>query len=226
MRGRGLCSYWLTDVTVDRCLCLFLIDTVQVLTIYVVTDAAHRTKVKTPAGPSKLSFKKLSRFSDPQVVLIHSRNSLADAGLLPSVRQQAKEVLLEKGVELLLGTNASLTPADRVLFRPGSVQTGFCQGLTDLLCVVGQKVSDMSELQLNVTQKNTVVTTDKGERLTTDLIICCAGLRVNSAAYASSFCESRSCLLCAGSRRLSYPSLSVHRVTSLVELQEQSHKLE
>lgn len=48
---------------------------------------------------------------------------------------------------------------------------------------------NVSELQLNVTQKNTVVTTDKGGRLTTDLIICCTGLRVNSAAYASSLCE-------------------------------------
>lgn len=39
-----------------------------------------------------------------QVVLIHSRIGLADPELLSCVRQQAKEVLLEKGVELLLGT--------------------------------------------------------------------------------------------------------------------------
>ncbi|KAG8000413.1 Apoptosis-inducing factor 2 [Nibea albiflora] len=88
-----------------------------------------------------------------QVVLIHSRIGLADPELLPSVRQEAKEVLLQKGVELLLG----------------------------------HKVSNLSELQLNVTQKNTVVTTDKGERLTTDLVISCIGLKINSAAYASSF---------------------------------------
>ncbi|KAF3707851.1 Apoptosis-inducing factor 2 [Channa argus] len=50
---------------------------------------------------------------------------------------------------------------------------------------LGQKVSNLSELQLNVTRKNTEVTTDKGETLTTDLIISCTGLRVNSAAYAS-----------------------------------------
>lgn len=94
-----------------------------------------------------------TEFPDKKVVLIHSRIALADPELRPSVRQQAKEVLLGKGVELLLG----------------------------------QKVSNLSELQLNVTQKNTVVTTDKGTSLTTDLIICCTGLRVNSAAYASSF---------------------------------------
>lgn len=58
-----------------------------------------------------------------------------------------------------------------------------------LPCVSGQKVSNLSELQLNVTQKNMEVSTDKGETLTTDLIICCTGLKVNSAAYASSLCE-------------------------------------
>ncbi|KAK2921489.1 apoptosis-inducing factor 2 isoform X2 [Channa argus] len=92
-----------------------------------------------------------TEYPDKKVVLIHSKVGLADPELLPCVRQQAKEVLLEKGVELLLG----------------------------------QKVSNLSELQLNVTRKNTEVTTDKGETLTTDLIISCTGLRVNSAAYAS-----------------------------------------
>lgn len=43
-------------------------------------------------------------FPRVQVVLVHSRVGLADTELLPSVRQQVKEVLLEKGVELLLGT--------------------------------------------------------------------------------------------------------------------------
>lgn len=114
------------------------------------------------------------------MVLIHARIGLADPELLPCVRQQAKEVLLEKGVELLLGTKRWFTPADQA-FGSDQVLTGFC--------VSGQKVSNLSELQLNVTRKNTAVTTDKGEQLTTDLIICCTGLKVNSAAYASSFCE-------------------------------------
>ncbi|XP_041802891.1 apoptosis-inducing factor 2 isoform X2 [Chelmon rostratus] len=94
-----------------------------------------------------------TEYPDKKVVLIHSRIGLADPELLPSVRQQAKQVLLDKGVELLLG----------------------------------QKVSNLSELRLNVTNKNTVVTTDRGDTLTTDLIINCTGLRVNSAAYTSSF---------------------------------------
>lgn len=38
-----------------------------------------------------------------QVILIHSHIGMADKELLPSVREQAKEVLLEKGVELVLG---------------------------------------------------------------------------------------------------------------------------
>ncbi|XP_021423415.1 apoptosis-inducing factor 2 isoform X1 [Oncorhynchus mykiss] len=43
-----------------------------------------------------------TEYPDKKVILIHSRVGLADPELLPSVRQQAKEVLLEKGVELLL----------------------------------------------------------------------------------------------------------------------------
>ncbi|XP_036979553.1 apoptosis-inducing factor 2 [Acanthopagrus latus] len=94
-----------------------------------------------------------TEYPDKKVVLIHSRIALADPELLPAVRQQAKEVLLQKGVELLLG----------------------------------QKVSNLSDLQLNVTRRNTEVTTDKGDTLNTDLIVCCTGLKVNCAAYESSF---------------------------------------
>ncbi|XP_064788331.1 apoptosis-inducing factor 2 isoform X2 [Oncorhynchus masou masou] len=43
-----------------------------------------------------------TEYPDKKVILIHSHVGLADPELLPSVRQQAKEVLLEKGVELLL----------------------------------------------------------------------------------------------------------------------------
>uniref|UniRef100_UPI0037E79460 ferroptosis suppressor protein 1 n=1 Tax=Semicossyphus pulcher TaxID=241346 RepID=UPI0037E79460 len=94
-----------------------------------------------------------TEYPEKKVVLIHSRLALADPELLPSVRQEAKLVLLDKRVELLLG----------------------------------HKVLNLSELQLNVTRRNTVVTTDKGTSLTTDLIISCIGLKINSAAYASSF---------------------------------------
>lgn len=38
-----------------------------------------------------------------QVTLIHSQVPLADKELLPCVRQEVKEILLRKGVQLLLG---------------------------------------------------------------------------------------------------------------------------
>ncbi|XP_008320791.1 ferroptosis suppressor protein 1 [Cynoglossus semilaevis] len=90
-----------------------------------------------------------TEYPEKKVVLVHSRIGLADPELLPSVRQEAKEVLLRKGVELLLG----------------------------------HKVNSLSELRLNKTHKNTVVTTDKGETLITELVINCSGLRINSEAY-------------------------------------------
>nr|XP_057915312.1 apoptosis-inducing factor 2 [Doryrhamphus excisus]XP_057915322.1 apoptosis-inducing factor 2 [Doryrhamphus excisus] len=97
-----------------------------------------------------------TEYPQKKVVLVHARVGLADPDLLTSVRRQAKEVLLEKGVELLLG----------------------------------QKVSNLSSLTLNVTQKNMEVTTENGTILTTDLIINCSGLKVNSAAYVSNFAGS------------------------------------
>ncbi|XP_036429965.1 apoptosis-inducing factor 2 [Colossoma macropomum] len=93
-----------------------------------------------------------TEYPTKKVILIHSREALADPELLPSVREQAKQVLLEKGVELLLG----------------------------------QKVSNMNELEFNVTRKGTVVKTDKDEQFTVDLVICCAGNKINSDAYRSS----------------------------------------
>ncbi|XP_024120492.1 ferroptosis suppressor protein 1-like, partial [Oryzias melastigma] len=99
-----------------------------------------------------------TEYPDKKVVLIHSRIGLADPVMMPHVRQQAKEVLLEKGVELLLG----------------------------------QKVNELSELQLNKTQKNMQVRLDSGETLTTDLIISCTGLRINSAAYSLGLMSSMS----------------------------------
>lgn len=114
-----------------------------------------------------------------QVVLVHSRTGLADPELLPSVRQEAKEILLQKGVELLLGTCTHL-------LWGGVISDPVLAWVHSRLCVTGQKVSNLSELQLNVTQKDTVVTMERGDHVTTDLIICCTGLRVNCAAYRSS----------------------------------------
>lgn len=46
-------------------------------------------------------------FCPQQVTLIHSKIALADAELLHSVRQEVKEILLRKGVRLLLGMDLS-----------------------------------------------------------------------------------------------------------------------
>ncbi|XP_067091722.1 apoptosis-inducing factor 2 [Osmerus mordax] len=92
-----------------------------------------------------------TEYPDKKVILIHSHIGMADKELLPSVREQAKEVLLEKGVELVLG----------------------------------QKVSNLAELDLNVFKKDTVITTDKGLEITADLVISCTGSKINSSAYSS-----------------------------------------
>lgn len=47
-------------------------------------------------------------FCPHQVILIHSRPALADVELLPSVRQEVKEILLRKGVRLLLGMSFTM----------------------------------------------------------------------------------------------------------------------
>ncbi|XP_010868511.1 apoptosis-inducing factor 2 [Esox lucius] len=96
-----------------------------------------------------------TEYPDKKVILIHSHIALADPELLPCVRQQAKEVLLEKGVELILG----------------------------------QKVSKLSELELNVTHKDTEIKTDKDTEITADLVICCTGMKINSGAYSTNLNE-------------------------------------
>lgn len=96
-----------------------------------------------------------TEYPDKKVVLIHSRVALADPELLSSVRQEAKDVLLQKGVELILG----------------------------------QKVSNLKDLQCNVLQKDMVVTTDKGLEIPTDFIICCTGNKINSGAYSATMGE-------------------------------------
>uniref|UniRef100_A0AAY4BRS0 Ferroptosis suppressor protein 1 n=1 Tax=Denticeps clupeoides TaxID=299321 RepID=A0AAY4BRS0_9TELE len=92
-----------------------------------------------------------TEYPEKKVTLIHSHIGLADPELLPCVRQQAKEVLLQKGVELLLG----------------------------------QKVSNLKDLKLNITQKDMLIKTDKGTEIVADLVINCAGNKINSGAYSS-----------------------------------------
>ncbi|KAG5267041.1 hypothetical protein AALO_G00239160 [Alosa alosa] len=96
-----------------------------------------------------------TEYPNKKVILIHSHIGLADPELLSSVRQQAKDVLLEKGVELVLG----------------------------------QKVANLKDLTLNVTQKDMIITTDKGTEIKVDLVICCTGNKINSQAYSSTMSE-------------------------------------
>lgn len=101
----------------------------------------------------ELAAEVISLYPEKKVVLIHSRPVLTDIELLPCVRNQAKEVLLEKGVEILLS----------------------------------QKVLNLKELPMNKLQRNITVVTDKGQSLSSDLILDCTGLKVNSSAYSSAF---------------------------------------
>ncbi|TSK22815.1 Neuroblast differentiation-associated protein AHNAK [Bagarius yarrelli] len=94
-----------------------------------------------------------TEYPNKEVILVHPHDALADSELLPSVREEARQVLLKKGVKLFLG----------------------------------EKVSNLNELELNRTQKGRVIKTDKDQQFTVDLIICCAGNRINSDAYRSSF---------------------------------------
>lgn len=48
-----------------------------------------------------------TEYPNKEVTLIHSQVTLADKELLPSVRQEVKEILLRKGVRLLLGERVS-----------------------------------------------------------------------------------------------------------------------
>ncbi|KAM9365630.1 ferroptosis suppressor protein 1 [Pholidichthys leucotaenia] len=128
-------------------------DAIQVYEDFIKQIEAADSVLVVGGGATgvELSAEIKTQYPAKKVVLIHSRVELADRDMLPSVRREAKQVLQEKGVELLLG----------------------------------QKVNDLSQLELNVTKKNMTVTTDRGETLTIDLIISCVGLKVNSAAYAT-----------------------------------------
>ncbi|XP_035947086.1 ferroptosis suppressor protein 1 isoform X2 [Halichoerus grypus] len=55
-----------------------------------------------------------TEFPEKEVTLIHSQVALADKEILPSVRQEAKEILLQKGVQLLLKSHLAGNGALRV----------------------------------------------------------------------------------------------------------------
>ncbi|XP_078201796.1 ferroptosis suppressor protein 1 isoform X5 [Callithrix jacchus] len=98
------------------------------------------------------------------VTLIHSQVPLADKELLPSVRQEVKEILLRKGVQLLL-TSWSWNP------------------------LLGERVNNLEELPLNEYREYIKVQTDKGTEVATNLVILCTGIKINSSAYRSAFAQ-------------------------------------
>uniref|UniRef100_UPI00398F8B6B ferroptosis suppressor protein 1-like n=1 Tax=Pristiophorus japonicus TaxID=55135 RepID=UPI00398F8B6B len=49
--------------------------------------------------------------------------------------------------------------------------------------LLGQKVNNLAELVLNKAQKDITVLTNKGQEITTDMVICCTGIKINSSAY-------------------------------------------
>ncbi|KAM3913214.1 ferroptosis suppressor protein 1 [Leptodactylus fuscus] len=93
-------------------------------------------------------------YPEKEVTLIHSKVALADVELQPCVRQTVKEILLKKGVRLVLG----------------------------------QRVSNLDELTLNMVRENMELHLDKDtEVITSDLILCCTGLKINSSCYINAF---------------------------------------
>ncbi|XP_008515905.2 ferroptosis suppressor protein 1 isoform X3 [Equus przewalskii] len=95
-------------------------------------------------------------YPEKEVTLIHSQMALADKELLPCVRQEVKEILLRKGVQLLLS----------------------------------ERVSNLEELPFNEYRECIKVQTDKGTEVTTNLVIVCNGIKINSFAYRSAFADS------------------------------------
>ncbi|XP_064320721.1 ferroptosis suppressor protein 1 isoform X1 [Phalacrocorax carbo] len=117
-----------------------------------------------------------TEYPTKEVTLIHSKIALADAELLDSVRQEVKEILLRKGVRLLLtrsglAGNSSLV---KVCDPARSVATG-------------ERVSNVENLTPNQFQKDMVVRTEKGTEVVTDMVVLCTGIKINSSAYAAAF---------------------------------------
>ncbi|KAK2512978.1 Aifm2 [Columba guinea] len=121
-----------------------------------------------------------------EVTLIHSKVVLADVELLHSVRQEAKEILLRKGVRLLLAwlprVPVSLDTSE--LAGKGSLVKVGDPGLS---VATGERVSDVESLTPNRFQKDTVVRTEKGTEVVVDMVVLCTGIKINSSAYAAAF---------------------------------------
>lgn len=69
---------------------------------FVVIENLVKLILQTGHGSLLLTLTNSTMWFCPQVTLIHSKVALADAEVLPRVRQEVKESLLKEGVHLLL----------------------------------------------------------------------------------------------------------------------------
>ncbi|XP_077115388.1 ferroptosis suppressor protein 1 isoform X1 [Ranitomeya variabilis] len=119
-----------------------------------VQKAKHVVVVGGGVAGVEMAAEVKTDYPEKEVTLIHSKTALADVELLPHVRETIKEILLEKGVKLVLG----------------------------------QRVSNLKDLTLNIVQENMELHLDKDtEVITADLILSCTGSRINSSCYIDSF---------------------------------------
>ncbi|XP_056386670.1 ferroptosis suppressor protein 1 [Hyla sarda] len=72
-----------------------------------VQNAKHVVVVGGGSAGVEMAAELKTDYPDKEVTLIHSRVALADVELLPRVRQTIKEILLQKGVRLVLGQRVS-----------------------------------------------------------------------------------------------------------------------
>ncbi|MEE6488507.1 hypothetical protein FKM82_015246 [Ascaphus truei] len=119
-----------------------------------VQKAKHVVVVGGGSAGVEMAAEVKTEYPDKEVTLIHSKVALADVELQPSVRRAVKEILLNKGVKLVLG----------------------------------QRVTNLNELTMNVAQDNIEVLLDKNaEVVTANLILSCTGIKVNSSSYSNVF---------------------------------------
>ncbi|XP_063291243.1 ferroptosis suppressor protein 1 [Pelobates fuscus] len=119
-----------------------------------VKKAKHVVVVGGGSAGVEMAAELKTDYPEKEVTLIHSKVALADVDLEPKVRQAIKEILLKKGVKLVLG----------------------------------QKVSNLDELTLNVSQENVALHLDKdSDVINANLVIACIGLKINSSCYTGAF---------------------------------------
>ncbi|XP_020830864.1 ferroptosis suppressor protein 1 isoform X1 [Phascolarctos cinereus] len=72
-----------------------------------VQNSQHIVVVGGGSAGVEMAAELKTDYPEKEVTLVHSKVPLADPELLPSVRQEVKEILLQKGVELLLSERVS-----------------------------------------------------------------------------------------------------------------------